>query len=330
MKNINKIVLIGCGNVAYSNKESNFSSHLSSIFKIKKFYLSAIIDNDLKKNVRLSKIFKNIYFSNNLIPTINNFKPDVITIATPTSTHYSITKKILNNSKFLPKLIFLEKPSCENLRELRELIFLSKKKKIPILVNHTRRFDKSYELIKKDLKKKIYGKIKYINVYYYKSLLHNGVHVIDTLNYLFDEDFMIFNSHKIDFNSNKDSGFDVILFGKKTKSRIFINSLNKISYQVFEFDFFFEKARLTLYDYGNKKVVKKIYENKSSFLPYYSLQNKGIEKYKFKNNYPFINAYNTIDNFLNTMDYSIINKYSIINSKNSMELIFNIFKKHEN
>ena len=76
-------------------------------------------------------------------------------------------------------------------------------------------------------------------------------------------------------------------------------------------------------------MVKKIYENKSSFLPYYSLQNKGIEKYKFKNNYPFINAYNTIDNFLKTMDYSIVNKYSIINSKNSMELIFNIFKKHE-
>ena len=53
------------------------------------------------------------------------------------------------NLNYLPKLIFLEKPVCENLEQLNLLINLSNDKGVKIIANHSRRFDPKMIQLKK-------------------------------------------------------------------------------------------------------------------------------------------------------------------------------------
>ena len=70
---------------------------------------------------------------------------DVISIVTPTTSHFQIAQKALKSACH----VFIEKPITETIKEAEELIELSKKQNRFIQVGHIERYNPAFEKIKK-------------------------------------------------------------------------------------------------------------------------------------------------------------------------------------
>lgn len=104
-------------------------------------------------------------------------KIDAVAIVTPLSTHYELTKKALLSGKH----VFVEKPFVSNSQQAKELLEISTKRKLIIMVDHTFLFTGSVRKIKELINNNVIGKL-----YYYDSIRVNlGLFQNDT-NVLWD------------------------------------------------------------------------------------------------------------------------------------------------
>ena len=94
----------------------------------------------IKKIDFIKKNYPQIFVFQNIEKLINsNLNIDIISICTPTKTHFKILNKSL---KLKPKIIICEKPICSSVNEAKKIIRIFKQKKIKVVVNHQRRFEK--------------------------------------------------------------------------------------------------------------------------------------------------------------------------------------------
>jgi predicted dehydrogenase len=70
---------------------------------------------------------------------------DVISLVVPTTSHYSLAKKILERKKDL----LIEKPITETVQQAEELITLAQKKNLILQVGHIERFNPAFKAIEK-------------------------------------------------------------------------------------------------------------------------------------------------------------------------------------
>jgi UDP-N-acetylglucosamine 3-dehydrogenase len=118
---------------------------------------------------------------------------DAAFVCTPTSTHFDITKTLLQQKKN----VFVEKPMTYLSREGEELLELAKKNKLILTSGYIERFNPAVSLVKEYVKTKKYGElimlefhrenrmpphIKDVGIIYDTS-----VHDIDTAMWLFDD-----------------------------------------------------------------------------------------------------------------------------------------------
>lgn len=116
---------------------------------------------------------------------------EAVAIATPTNTHYNITKKCLNAGKH----VLVEKPVTIYSDEAKELVELAKNNKLILSVGYLFRFNPSVKKLKEIMKS--IGKIHYITSRYVHStkpprkdsgaILNLGIHIIDVLNFIVEE-----------------------------------------------------------------------------------------------------------------------------------------------
>tara|TARA_B100000575_G_C23141846_1_gene664704 strand:- start:4124 stop:5008 length:885 start_codon:yes stop_codon:yes gene_type:complete len=182
---MNKIttIIIGLGNIGYLydyNKSKNFvETHFRSISYNKRFVLKGVVENKL---ININK-FK----QNNDFPIFNNLKKikkkikdaKLFIVSTPEKTHFKIILDILKY--YNPKVIFCEKPFCENYKKSIKILGIAKQKKVKIFVNYLRRIDKNISIIRNYLKKMD----NKIDVYFSKNLKTNGSHFIDLFSNIF-------------------------------------------------------------------------------------------------------------------------------------------------
>ena len=71
---------------------------------------------------------------------------DAVSICTPTSTHFEISKKVIYKRCHL----FIEKPITNNVRQARELISLSKKNNTLVQIGHIERFNPAFFALNKE------------------------------------------------------------------------------------------------------------------------------------------------------------------------------------
>ena len=185
---MNKIstIIIGLGNIGLQydlNKKKNIiESHYRSFLKNKKFRLKGLIDNNKFKLNSLKKKIKNILLCNNLSEIKKKVKKiDLVVIASPTHSHFKTIKKIFKFYK--PKIIFCEKPFCDNLSHAKKILSLCENKKIKLLVNYLRRADSRIL----NLRKLLNNKKNKMKVFYSKDILTNASHFIDLSIYYFGD-----------------------------------------------------------------------------------------------------------------------------------------------
>lgn len=142
------IGICGCGywasNIIKSLEEESFESVYVYDFDKKKL-------NNIKSKFSFLKICNtfNELISKNL---------DCVLLVTPTSTHFSLGKKILNKNLNL----FIEKPSTLKSKDLSELLEISRKKKIILMSGYIYIYNTYIQHIKKILLSKKLGNIKYM------------------------------------------------------------------------------------------------------------------------------------------------------------------------
>ena len=109
---------------------------------------------------------------------------------------------------------------------------------------------------------KAFGKLLRIDGWYYSGWIHNGVHFIDTINYLLNDNLDNFEILRInDSPYENDYNIDLRLNSTESSIPIFINCYNEKYYQLFEFDFKFSKARIRIEDFGSRVIVEEAVVN---------------------------------------------------------------------
>jgi len=114
---------------------------------------------------------------------------DILHIATPPETHLEIIKTAL---PYEPKVIICEKPLAENSKDALKIAELDNAGKIKILTNHERRYSKDYQRAKKHIDGQTLGRLLSISSQLFMgknravddTLLHDGTHLIDIINFL--------------------------------------------------------------------------------------------------------------------------------------------------
>jgi len=93
-------------------------------------------------------------------------KVDLVTVATPTSTHFEITKFFLKNR--IPVLV--EKPLTQNMPEAQKLIALSKKYRTFLSVGHVERYNNAYISARRIVKNPLFIECHRLSPYPKRSL----------------------------------------------------------------------------------------------------------------------------------------------------------------
>ena len=121
--------------------------------------LSGIYDFDPKTQKEFCKKYQLPNFT--LEKILSNKEILGCTVATPASSHFEVSKKVLLAGKHL----FVEKPICLKLEHAEELKDVAKQKKLRIMVGHLLHFHDGFIEMKKILKTKELGNILKINSY---------------------------------------------------------------------------------------------------------------------------------------------------------------------
>lgn len=165
---------------------------------VRNFYKNAnckikyVIDTNTKKLQELEAIYQLIKVDTNYTIALEDKEIDAIVIATPSSTHYKLTKESLENDKH----VLVEKPLSTSFKEATFLFNLAIEKKKIISVDHTFLYTPAVIKMKEIIERNEIGKIKFfdstrINLGIFQSdvnvLWDLATHDISILKYLFQE-----------------------------------------------------------------------------------------------------------------------------------------------
>ena len=264
---MNKIstVIIGFGNIGYfydHKKNQNFiETHYRAINQNKKYKLLGVVEKNFNKiKIFQKKINVPTFLNLNLLHK-NIKKVDLFIVASDLSSHFTIIKQI---TKFYnPKIIFCEKPFCQNEFQAKKIIKLCNANRIKLMINYQRRVDKNILFLKKFMN----FKNNTINVYFSKSILINGSHFIDLFTNIFGKVSKVDN-----LIIKKPYHFIFSLFFKRAKIN-FHKVKNNSSMKNF---FIIENKKYIISKTKNFFIIKKKIDNEKIFLknnPKIMLQN---------------------------------------------------------
>lgn len=182
-KKITNIAIVGLGYWG-----PNLLRNFSQVPECKIIYCC---DNNQKALDKFSSQYPNIIFTDDYNSVLSDKKVDAVAIATPVSTHFELAKKALSAGKH----VFLEKPMAASVEECEELIKISDKQGLVLMIDHTFLFTSAVRKIKELVSGGELGDIHYfdserINL----GLLQKDINVIwdlaphdiSIIHYLFD------------------------------------------------------------------------------------------------------------------------------------------------
>lgn len=221
-----KCAVIGVGNMG--------KHHARNYSEIENCQLVAVSDNNSKNGSAIAQKYNCRYYQN-YSEMLKNEDFEIVTVATPTNTHFRIAYDCIKAGKN----VLIEKPICSSTLEAIKLIRLAQKSKVNFSVGHIERFNPAIIKLKKILEKGKLGKIKSIifrrigpppvqkintNV-----ILDIGVHDIDLANFLLNESpkkMDIFGGKVL--NSIYEDFADIYFFYSQASVHIQINWLTPI------------------------------------------------------------------------------------------------------
>jgi predicted dehydrogenase len=145
------VAVVGCGYWG-PNLIRNFNS-LSDCKVI------MVCDADTARLEHIKNLYSSVNSTTEFDDIVNNMEVDAIAIATPVCSHYQMAKKSLQAGKHT----FIEKPMAYSAEECEELIELSEKQKLILMVGHTFIYSTPVKKIKEIVHSGELGELQYIN-----------------------------------------------------------------------------------------------------------------------------------------------------------------------
>lgn len=172
------------------------ASHIEAILNNPNFNLVGVCDpSKISKNIFLEKYGKISNIFNSHMELLRFLKkheivPQLFIIATPENTHFTIIRDIVKifNHPMKKSIIFCEKPLTQNIESAKKIKKIIDNSNYELVVNHTRRWSKIWNLCYIHLKK--IGEIQ--SAYFFfstspenKSLdqMRDGIHIADLINW---------------------------------------------------------------------------------------------------------------------------------------------------
>ena len=125
----------------------NFQSNL-------KFNVASVCDSNSFNLSKAKNIYPDILYFKSYKKALMNPDIDLVVVATPTDSHFTIVKSALNKKKH----VMCEKPLSLKLQKVNQLIKLSKKNKRFLFVDYPFIYSESVDYIKRVFKNKKLGK----------------------------------------------------------------------------------------------------------------------------------------------------------------------------
>lgn len=250
-----RAAIVGCGRIGIEEnifaKNLHPWTHASGYMVHPRTQLVALVDKDPQRLKIANKYYPFVPTFLNLEGAIEHAKPDIVSVATPTHTHFEVVKTVARFD--CVKAIVCEKPIAVELLEAKEMINICKKRKIIFLINHSRRFDPTFREASEKIKQ--FGPIIQGNAYYTRGICNSGTHLIDLLNwYLGDLKEVVGFVNKntegwVDLED--DLNIDGILFFK-SGARVTIQSLDANNFSIFEINLYGKNGLVRISDHGFK------------------------------------------------------------------------------
>ncbi len=256
-----KTLIVGCGNIAGVfdfDFEGLPTTHVGAFKNHGKFDVTACIDIDKKKLEEFAAHWsiKNAFSDINEVVS-SGLHFDVISICSPTFSHYSDVLKVLELN---PKLIFCEKPLASNYQDAVKIKNICQKSGVLLAVNHTRRWDPRIVELKKNILKGELGEIRSVVGYYNKGVLNNGSHMLDILLNIFGS--LNIQKSILAFNDYYDDDPTVTaLLSTNSGLPIHLVATNSSDYSLFELEIIGSKKTMTMRDGGLNWSTRTIINN---------------------------------------------------------------------
>jgi predicted dehydrogenase len=243
-----KTILIGCGRIGAGSggRRRRAGSHAGVLADIPSF-APTLYDPDLKLSKAAAEALD--------LPIVDHIDKSLLescacaVICSPTNTHFEYLSEFLNLG--IP-LIVCEKPVCASMAEVKKLRELRKRSKSRVVVNYTRRFQPSFEKLKKRFAHQVAQEtLRTISVRYQRGILNNASHALDLIQFLTGWDILSAKVHPFQVVCDEFPN-DPTLSGHGSWNgvQLSILGLPNVQFSLFEIDFFFERSAIRLRDRG--------------------------------------------------------------------------------
>lgn len=180
-----KVLLIGLGQIGMMYDIKNLSplkifSHARATSFHPRFELIGAVDPSSERISQFQNIYNKPAFSE-IAKALEGGVPELAIVATPTETHASIVRQLLEQSR--PKIILCEKPLSMEFSEASSMVEDCEKAGVKLFANYMRRVDPGMQEIKKRIGSgKLGSNFKGV-CWYSKGLINNGSHFLDLLEF---------------------------------------------------------------------------------------------------------------------------------------------------
>lgn len=244
-------LLIGCGNIGamYDWDNDHILTHAKAYFKSGKVNPSFYDLN--KEQVQMVANRYNGKVIDNLDLALENSKFDIVSICTPTSTHFTILSNVLKSKT---SVIVCEKPISINYNELEQLREIYSNSASKVLVNYMRRYQPSYNQLSNILANfPVNEVLTNISIRYQRGFINNCSHALDLLQFLFKKKFepqnFIITRREFDHFQNDPT---ISGQGEWLNASLNILGLRSIKYSHFEIDLYFINKKIQIINSGNE------------------------------------------------------------------------------
>jgi predicted dehydrogenase len=244
-----KTLLVGCGRIGAGKgiRQHRLGSHAGVLSEMPAFDLS-LYDPDPSLAHNSAKVL-----GLNSVEKISKSFLETCTcavICSPTNTHFEYLSQFLHED--IP-LIVCEKPVCASMAEVKKLRELRKRSKSRVVVNYTRRFQPSFEKLKKRFAHQVAQEtLRTISVRYQRGILNNASHALDLIQFLTGWDILSAKVHPFQLVCDEFPN-DPTLSGHGSWNGIQLSILGlpNVQFSLFEIDFFFERSAIRIRDRGD-------------------------------------------------------------------------------
>lgn len=171
---------------------------------------------------------------------------DIVVVATSNAAHADVICAVLKDVR-VPRLLIVEKPLCVDRKDLNIIGDLIREKKIPLIVDHTRRFNAGFQQLQGLIVSGEMGTLRSMRWRYYAGWFHIGAHVVDTVRMLIGECACTGATMAQVDRFNDDPLLDVTLQSKQfPHASIVLTGVLEHPYKVFEGELEFSQGRIRI------------------------------------------------------------------------------------